>query len=310
MTSSSFPLPVAARRLNGLALEALPGETPTLDEALTYCRTLATTHYENFTVVSFFLPRPLRSHFCALYAYCRWSDDLADETGDTQTSLDLLNWWENELLSCYAGHPRHPVFVALEDTVCRFDIPIAPFRDLLAAFRQDQKVRRYKCYDDLLAYCRCSANPVGRLVLYLCGYRDEERQRLSDATCTALQLANFWQDVTVDLKKDRIYIPLEDMDRFGYSEADLFDRRFDDRFAALMKFEVERARALFRTGFDLCPLVDRHVRLDIELFGRGGVAVLDRISRQGYDVLSRRPSLSKTDKLGLTLQYAVKRFIG
>ena len=301
-------LPTNLPWLKGLALEALPKEaTPSVASARAYCKRLATGRYENFSVASFFLPKPLRQHFFNVYAYCRWSDDLADETGDTGVSTDLLNWWEEELRFCYAGTPRHPVFVALEETIHQFDIPMTPFQDLLTAFRQDQRISRYATYDELMAYCRYSANPVGRLVLYLCGYRDEQRQLLSDATCSALQLTNFWQDVTVDLEKGRIYLPLEDLRRFGYTEEELCNRIVNDRFITLMRFEVERARELFQTGLQLCEQLDRRVRLDIELFNRGGLAILDQIKAQGYDTLTRRPSLSKARKMGLILRYAGKR---
>ena len=308
MVYDSPYVPAAVHRLDALALEALPDvETLSPDTARQYCRRLARQHYENFTVASWFLPETLRQHFYNVYAYCRWADDLADEPEDPALSLELLAWWDNELQLCFQDNPRHPVFVALAETIRAFDIPITPFQDLLTAFRQDQQVNRYATYDELLAYCRYSANPVGRLVLYLCGYRDAERQRLSDATCTALQLANFWQDVTVDLQKDRIYLPLSDLAQFGYTESDLIARTFDNRFAALMRFEVERARALFRTGLQLCDRIDSRVRLDIELFNRGGLAILDRIEHEGYDVLTSRPALSKTQKIGLMLRYALKR---
>ena len=192
---------------------AIPAQAPSLPEAYAFCERLARTHYENFSVATWFLPRRLRQHFFNVYAYCRISDDLGDETGDTDASLRLLDEWETELNACYAGSPRHPVFVALAGTVREFDIPKHEFSDLLRAFRQDQSVVRYESFDDLLTYCRYSANPVGRLVLRLCGYSDPERIKLSDATCTALQLVNFWQDVTVDLGKDRVYIPIEALAR-------------------------------------------------------------------------------------------------
>ena len=271
----------------------------TPEEARRYCERLAKSHYENFLVASVFCPRPLRQHFYNVYAYCRISDDLGDEIGDSQKSLVLLDWWEDELDAMYRGEPRHPVFVALAETVEKFGIPPEPFRDLLTAFRHDQRVTRYPTYADVLAYCRYSANPVGRLVLYLCGHSDAERLALSDKTCTALQLANFWQDVTRDLEKDRIYLPLEDMDRFGVTEASLAARRFTPEFAALMRFEVERTHALFAEGLKLCALVDRRVRLDIEMFNRGGLEVLRRIERQHYDVLTRRPSVPKRRQLAL-----------
>ena len=194
---------------------AIPERAPSLAEAQEYCRRLARSHYENFSVATWFLPQRLRQHFFNIYAYCRISDDLGDEVGDPQASLQLLDAWEAELDACYRGNPRHPVFVALAETVRKFEIPQKPFADLLKAFRQDQTVTRYETFDDVLGYCRNSANPVGHLVLYLCGYRDSERQGLSDFTCTALQLANFWQDVSVDYSKGRIYLPLEDLRRYG-----------------------------------------------------------------------------------------------
>ena len=201
------------------------------------------------------------------------------------------------------------MFVALAETIRTFDIPITPFQDLLTAFRQDQRISRYETYEDLVGYCRNSANPVGHLVLYLCGYRDAERQQLSDATCTALQLANFWQDVTVDLEKNRIYLPLEDLRRFGYTEEALRDQVFNPQFAELMRFEVDRARALFMTGIRLCDMVNSRVRADLDLFNRGGLAILDMIEQQGYDVLTRRPSLSRARKISLMLRYAMKRLV-
>jgi squalene synthase HpnC len=270
-----------------------------LIEAREYCERLAKSHYENFLVAGIFCPKPLRKHFYHIYAYCRISDDLGDEIGDTQKSLILLNWWEEGLHAMYAGEPRHPAFVALEETVKEFDIPVTPFRNLLTAFRQDQTMIRYPTFQDLLGYCVNSANPVGQLVLYLCGYRDAERFRLSDKTCTALQLANFWQDVTRDLEKNRIYIPLEDMERYGYQESLLWERRFTPQFADLMRFEVERTKTMFTEGLGLCPLVERRVRLDVEMFSRGGMEVLRMIEAQGYDVLSHRPTVSKKRQIAL-----------
>lgn len=301
-------LPEAVLRFNDLALDALPGAgDASLESAHRYCSRLVRRHYENFIVVSPFLPTALRRHFYHVYAYCRWSDDLADETGDTGLSLELLDWWDAELQACYENELRHPVFIALRETIDRFEIPIAPFRDLLTAFRQDQVVTRYRTYADVLEYCRYSANPVGRLVLCLCGYRDRERQLLSDATCTALQLANFWQDVRVDLEKDRIYLPLEDLDRFHYTEEDLEAGVVDDRFRELMAYQVNRTRGLFDEGLELCGMVDARVGLDIELFNRCGSALLDQIERRRFDVLTGRPVLSSARKAGLFMKYALKR---
>ena len=271
------------------------------EEGRAYTRWLATNHYENFHVVSFLLPKRLHQDFYNVYAYCRWSDDLADEIGDTAESLRLLAWWRTELDEMYAGRARHPVFAALAATVARHGIPRDPFSDLLDAFVQDQTVTRYRNWEELFGYCRNSANPVGRLVLYLCGYRDAERQRLSDATCTALQLANFWQDVTVDLLKDRVYIPLEIMARHGYTVEELFARKFTPAFAAVMREIVEKARELFLKGLPLSGMVDRRLAIDLDLFSRGGMRVLRKIEQQSYDVLAARPKVSKAERVGLLL---------
>src|SRR5271157_5310417 len=217
-------------------------------EGRAYTRWLATHHYENFHVVSFLLPKRLHQDFYNVYAYCRWADDLSDETGDPAESLRLLAWWRQELDAMYGGRASHPVFVALQATVEQHGIPRQPFADLIDAFVQDQTVTRYRNWDELFGYCRNSANPVGRLVLYLCGYSDAERQRLSDATCTGLQLANFWQDVAVDLEKDRVYIPLEVLARHGYTLDDLYARRFTPAFREVMREAVEKARQFFLEG--------------------------------------------------------------
>lgn len=273
--------------------------TTALPEANRYCERLAKSHYENFLVAGVFCPRHLRQHFYNVYSYCRISDDLGDEIGDVHKSLVLLDWWERELDAMYAGAPRHPVFVALEKTVEQFAIPAEPFRDLLTAFRHDQHVTRYPEMADVLQYCKFSANPVGRLVLYLCGYQDAQRLSLSDRTCTALQLANFWQDVSRDLDKDRIYIPLADMEQFGVTEAQLFKREFTPGYADLMRHEIALTRTLFQEGSKLCDMVDRRVRLDVEMFNRGGMEVLRLIERQGYDTLTRRPSVSKVRQFAI-----------
>ena len=261
-----------------------------------YCSRLARTHYENFSVASFLLPRRLTPHFHNIYAYCRWADDLGDETGGGQHALDLLQWWREELLRVYDGQPRHPVMVALRQTIQRFRIPRTPFLDLLRAFEQDQTVQRYDTFEQVRGYCQCSANPVGRLVLYLCECCDERNARLSDSICTALQLANFWQDVARDLDIGRVYLPAEDRRRFGYADADLQARRFTSAFAELMRFEVDRARQLFEEGLPLIKLVPAEVRPDIELFARGGLGILRKIEEVGYNVWQTRPVLRKWEK--------------
>jgi squalene synthase HpnC len=270
-------------------------------EAEAYTRWLATSHYENFHVVSLLLPKRLHQDFYNVYAYCRWADDLGDEIGDKAESLRLLDWWSGLLADMYAGRTRHPVFVALRATVERHGIPQEPFADLVTAFIQDQKVSRYASWDEVFAYCRYSANPVGRLVLYLGGYSDPARQALSDATCTALQLANFWQDVTVDLLKDRVYLPLDLLERHGYPVEELFARRFTPAFREVMRDAVAKARELFVQGLPLAAMVDRRLSLDIDLFSRGGMRVLEKIEGQGYDVLASRPAISKAERVRLLL---------
>jgi squalene synthase HpnC len=252
-------------------------------------------------VVSFLLPKRLHQDFYNVYAYCRWADDLGDETGNRDESLRLLAWWRGELDAMYAGSAKHPVFAALRPTVERHSIPREPFANLIDAFVQDQTVTRYRNWDDLFGYCRNSANPVGRLVLYLCGYSDPQRQYLSDATCTGLQLANFWQDVTVDQQKDRVYIPLDIMDRHGYTVDDLFAHRFTPAFREVMREIVAKARDLFLEGMPLIGMVNRRLSLDLDLFSRGGLRVLDKIAQQDYNVLASRPKISKAERVGLLL---------
>ena len=279
----------------------LPPEGCSAAVAQSYTRWLATHHYENFNVVSWLLPRELHQHFYNVYSYCRWSDDLGDEVPDHARALALLDAWEEDLREIYqpGRTPRHPVLIALGETIHAKDIPPQPFVDLLRAFRQDQTVSRYATWDDVLDYCVYSANPVGRLVLYLCGYRDEERQRLSDYTCTALQLANFWQDVSRDLEKGRIYIPIEALSAHGLTEREIVERRFDQRYVALMKELIARARGMFAAGLPLAKMVDANLRVDIELFSRGGMAILDAIEKAGYNTLQHRPALTKATKVRL-----------
>ena len=310
MTTQTNPVEAAvlAAGWNKLpALYRVPEKTPSLAEALEYCRTLAESHYENFHVATWFLPQRLRPHFHSIYAYCRISDDLGDEVGDAGQSLALLDFWQRELDACYRGETRHPVFVALAETIRQCEIPKEPFANLLKAFRQDQTVTRYATMQDVYGYCVNSANPVGQLVLYACGYRDAERFALSDFTCTALQLANFWQDVSVDYLKNRIYLPLEDMRRFGVTEEQIRERRCTDEFRALMKFEVENAQKLFEMGLPLIGKLDAELAVDIDLFSRGGQEILRAIARNNYDVLTARPSISKPRKLVLLMRALTKK---
>ncbi len=312
---SASPTNAASISVKSLGWNALPESyripesAPSLAEAQAYCQQLAQSHYENFSVATWFLPARLRQHFYNVYAYCRISDDLGDEVGDAQQSLELLDQWEAELNACYHGTPRHPVFVALAETVRQFNIPQHEFSDLLIAFRQDQTVTRFETFNDVLAYCRYSANPVGHLVLYLCGYSDAERQQLSDYTCTALQFANFWQDVAVDYGKGRIYLPLEDLCRFGVTENDIAQRRATSQFLELMKFQVQRAREWFDRGTPLVKIVNRELAVDLELFSRGGQEILNAIERQHFDVLERRPVISKPRKLWLVARAAAGKLL-
>lgn len=264
-----------------------------------YCRRLARRHYENFSVASLLLPPQLRRHFCHVYAYCRWADDLADETSGPCESLRLLDWWELQLHQCYRGQTVHPVFIALAETIQQFHIPPDPFADLLVAFRQDQRITRYETLEQLLEYCRYSANPVGRLVLYLGRCCDPERVRLSDSICTGLQLANFWQDVARDWQRGRLYLPLAHCRRFGYDEALLDRRESNASFRRLLATEVDEAEGWLRRGLPLVGLVPRDLRLDISLFIHGGLTILEAIRRQDYDVLTNRPVVTKWQKLRL-----------
>ena len=290
------------------------GDTPmSLASARAYCAWVTKSHYENFTVASWLLPRALVPHFQAVYAYCRWADDLADETGGGAAALGLLAWWRSELLACYEvdgvsvsrrvgnSSPRgsHPVFVALRETIRTFSIPPEPFLNLLIAFEQDQRVPKYDTFEKLLGYCENSANPVGRLVLYLFESFEERRAALADEICTGLQLANFWQDVARDFDKGRIYLPREDRDRFGVTEDQLAAKRCDPAFRELIRFEVDRTRVYFEHGRTLLPRLPRAARVDVELFAAGGEAVLRAIEKCGGDVLTSRPRIGKLTKTRL-----------
>ncbi len=262
---------------------------------------MAASHYENFSVASWLLPSHLRQHFANVYAYCRWADDLADETGDPVLSLELLAWWEQQLDDCFEGKPQHAVFVALAETIEEFAIPKQPFLDLLSAFRQDQSKIRYETFDELVDYCRRSANPVGHLVLYMSRVYGEETVTYSDSICTGLQLANFWQDVARDYEMDRIYVPAESQRQFGFVEEDFAGRETNSAFRQMLQLEVTRAEKLLQEGQPLVSLVPPEVRIDIELFLRGGLETLDAIRRQDYDVWRKRPVVTKFAKLRLLL---------
>ncbi|MCA9249099.1 MAG: squalene synthase HpnC [Planctomycetales bacterium] len=302
MTASAL-----ARQLERFGPDQQHHPPMSLAAARKYCRGLAQSHYENFTVASWLLPRRLRSHFHAVYAYCRWADDLADETESPQQSLELLTWWESQLQACYAGHATHPVFIALAATIQQFAIPATPFHDLLVAFRRDQTQQRYASLDDLLDYCRYSANPVGRLVLYLGECCDARRAALADKICTGLQLVNFWQDIGRDWQRGRLYVPADRMAEHGVARHDFDAERATPALRALLAEEVDRARGYLLSGLPLASLMPGRLRFDIELFARGGLAVCDAIEKIGYDVLHQRPALSRGRKIRLALA-ALPRF--
>ena len=264
-----------------------------LAEAEAYCRRLARRHYENFPVVSWALPQRLHQHFYNVYAFCRWADDLGDETGGGERALELLAWWRRELADCYAGAPRHPVFVALRPTILRFDIPSEPFEHLISAFEQDQIVHEYQTYPQLLDYCTRSADPVGRIVLSLCECRTEQNVAWSDSICTGLQLANFWQDVARDFEIGRVYLPREDRERFGFDDEALARRRSTPEFIELLRFEVDRARELLLAGRPLVDAMPGRLRVDIDLFVAGGLQILREIEQISYRVWEQRPAVSK-----------------
>jgi squalene synthase HpnC len=312
----------AARKNNS----CMTNPEATIRGAYAECRRRARRHYENFPVASLLLPRAKRDALAAIYAFARYADDLADEPG-VEGRLARLAEWRERLGQCYvgehlygapeggpqgpspteapAGGPQapsptepqigHPVFIALRDTINRFQLSQEHFENLLRAFEQDVVENRHADFASLLAYCRCSANPVGRLVLELFGHRDPELFALSDHICTALQLTNFWQDVAVDLERDRIYLPLDDLRRFNYSLDDLQTRRADERWRQLIAFEISRTRELFEKGKSLPERVLPELRRQLRLTWLGGMTILTKIESVGYDVFRRRPTLSRWD---------------
>ncbi len=275
-----------------------------IESAYVYCQQMAEEHYENFPVGSVLVPKRLRKHVYSIYAFARTADDFADEDYETNgltedVRLAALNDWQQKLESCYDGRADHPIFIALSETVRELDLPIKLFRDLLSAFKQDVVKRRYANFDEVLDYCARSANPVGRLILLLFGYRDEKLMELSDNICTALQLANFWQDVSVDIRKDRIYLPQDEMQKFAVTVEDLRENRFSERYASLLKFQVERTWQLFDQGRPLPEMVSGRLKYELRLTWFGGTRILRLIEKLGYDTLNHRPVISSLDKLVL-----------
>ena len=279
----------------------MDNQSPTIRAAYAECRKLARRHYENFPTASLLVPRDKRDALAAIYAFARYADDVADEPG-VEGRLEKLAEWRLKLSECFAGKVDHPVFIALRDAAERFQLSEGHFQNLLRAFEQDVLVNRHKDFASLLAYCTCSANPVGRLVLELFGYRDAELFELSDCICTGLQLTNFWQDVSVDLARDRIYLPLDDMEKFGYSLDDLRAQRRDERWVQLMKFEIARTWELFEKGTSLPERVRPELRRQLRLTWLGGTTILHKIEEVKYDVFRHRPSLNKWDFVRLYLK--------
>jgi squalene synthase HpnC len=294
---------VLGNRLEGAPAAYLEPETrPSLAEARAWCKALAESHYENFHVATYFLPAKLRPHFHAVYAYCRVSDDLGDEVADRDTALRLLNAWDAMLNECYDApeQSRHPVFVALRESIVACDLPREPFANLLRAFRADQTKTRFETLAEDLEYSRDSANPVGQLVLYVCGYRDLELHALSDKTCTALQLANFWQDVGEDFQeRDRIYLPQDRMRRYDVTEEDLRNGNSTGNYCSMVRELCDETRAMLLEGAALIDHVDNDLSDTLRLFTQGGLAILDAIREIGYDTLNQRPEVSKAAKLRL-----------
>lgn len=275
----------------------------TVPQAFQYCERLTRDHYENFPVASLMVPAEKRPFVYTIYSFARIADDYADEPGLTIAErIDSLTEWEEQLTDAYRGHTQHPVFIALRETIDRFEIPIELFQSLLIAFRSDVTTHRYETFDEVLGYCQNSANPVGRLLLLLFNYRGEAFMELSDSICTALQLANFWQDVSVDLKKDRVYIPMEDIREFGYSEEELLRRSFQPAFKDLMCYQVDRTRQMFAEGKPLLTQVGKDLRMELRLTWNGGMRILRKIERADFNVLAKRPTISFLDKISLFLQ--------
>lgn len=282
-----------------------------IEEAFLHCERMARAHYENFPVGSVLVPKRVRRHVYSIYAFARTADDFADEGYDgdltVETRLAMLEDWRLKLEACSRGVAEHPVFIALSSTINDLNLPVSLFEDLLSAFRQDVTVSRYRNFDEVLDYCRRSADPIGRLMLALFGRGEEDLNRLSDCICTGLQLANFWQDVSVDILKDRIYLPLDEMTLFEVTEDDLRESRFSERYAALMKFQVERTREIFDRGRMLPRLLSGRLSIEMRLTWLGGVRILDRIRAQGYDSLRKRPVITRVDKMRLLVQSLLTR---
>ncbi len=264
-------------------------KTSGLNKAYQYCRDITVQHYENFPVASFLLPASVRKHIYPIYAFARHADDLADEKQDKAALLD----WRKKLHNSVNGHASHPVFIALSNTIQRFELPVALFDDLIKAFLQDLEKTQYRDLPELRQYCNYSANPVGRLILLLHGYRDDKLFQYSDDICTALQLTNFWQDVMIDIGKDRVYIPESCLARYGFSRDTIRNKRFDEEFGAMMSELVDETERLFERGRSLLSHINKRLKWELKLTIMGGESILNKIKANDYDVLHFRPKLSK-----------------
>lgn len=284
-------------------VETLQAKRWTSAEAFDYCRKIALGHYENFPVGSLLVPRAQRRHFYSIYAFARAADDFADEGTLTRAErLASIGHWREQLTRCARGTAAHPVFIALAETIDACDLPLQLFHDLLDAFTLDVERSRHASFEDLLSYCRCSANPVGRLILLLFGYRDEELHARSDDICSALQLTNFWQDILVDLAKDRIYIPQQYFEQFGYSEADLRAHCYDARYISMMTSLAEQTRALFVRGRPLCRQVAGRLSIELRLVWLGGTSLLGALTAQRFNIFAHRPTISRAQKLQILVK--------
>jgi squalene synthase HpnC len=305
MSTTAMPIGFSGDLAEAPAEYRTPSARPSLAEAQAWCHRLATTHYENFHVGTFLLPKYLRPHFDALYAFCRTSDDLGDEVGSTELATRLLAEWRSMLHESFATPQlsRHPVFVALQPTIQQCSLPIDPFDDLVTAFERDQVYPKHESLATLEDYSRYSANPVGRLVLLVSGYKSEELLGLSDEICTGLQLANFYQDIVSDwVERDRRYLPGDVMRRFGVTDAQIAERRFDPNFRAMMKFLIVDARCRLTRGERIAKLVRRDLAATLSLFAAGGHAILDAIEAQDYNTLAARPVVTKLAKFRLLIK--------
>ncbi|HIF45511.1 MAG TPA: squalene synthase HpnC [Candidatus Poseidoniales archaeon] len=274
------------------------GEHQSTTEAQAYCSSIANAHYENFIIVNKFTPKDIKQHIENIYAFCRYGDDLGDEAPfDTTGRMALLQAWEDDLEEAakdgWSGSPAHPILKAIQITSKQFNIPLEPYWKLIQAFKMDQNKTRYSTWEELKQYCSFSADPVGHLFLYVYGHDDEELRQISDNTCTALQLANHWQDISRDWTQDRSYIPQETLEKFGINWEQYDKCVATDSWREMLSFEVDRAQRLFDAGKDLWPRVNPHLAVDLMMFTKGGEAILKSIRKQRFDTWTKRPKVSK-----------------